>query len=241
MPLVPETNALSGELRAHGAVLSLATSRAGRATLVPMRLPKLWPALLAIAAIGGCDVSSPVGPPSPDQVALRAGDVPGALKSCPGSGSIDSYLKSTRTRDPDSYANLSDAWAALQSAGAKAAAITAYSDDLSNCSGVLGAGRGRSASSFVIRYHDDGAAVTAFKKGILKFPNPGAGQQTPGLTVGAGTGLGGNSWVFDQAVQGRSAYVAFWQRGSFDMLVLAADLDAADAKRAVESVDSRSR
>ena len=206
-----------------------------------MRGITVWAAGVAVLALAACDLSSPVGPPSPDQVALRASDVPGALKACPGSGSIDSYLKSTRTRDPDSYANLSDAWASLQSAGANAAAITAFADDLGNCSGVLGAGRGKSASSFVIRYRDEGSAATAFRKGILKFPNPGAGQQTPGLTVGAGSGLGGNSWVYDQSLQGRAAYVAFWQRGSFDMLVLAADLDPADARHAVESVDSRAR
>lgn len=167
--------------------------------------------------------------------------MPSGLKTCPGSGSIDGYLGAVRTKDPDSYATLSDAWATLKSKGADAAAITAYADDPANCSGLLGAGRGKSASSFVIRYKDEGSATTAFKKGILQFPSPNAEQQTPGLTVGAATGFGANSWVFDQSVSGRTAYIAFWQRGDFDIMVLVADLDPDTAKHAAAAVDSRAR
>ncbi len=203
--------------------------------------PRWTLALAAAALLIACQPPPPIGPPSPDQVALKSADLPSGLKSCPGSGSIQSYLDAARNKDPESYSTLTDAWSTLQSKGADAAAITAYADDLSNCSGLLGAGRGKSASSFVIRYTDEGSAATAFKKGILKFPTPSAGQQTPGLTVGAATGLGENSWMYQQTVNGRLAYIAFWQRGPFDMMVLVADLDTDAAKHAVESVDSRSR
>ena len=203
-------------------------------------LPGLWVCLL-LGLLAGCQVSSPIGPTSPDQVALKVSDIPSGLKTCPGSGSIDSYLKAVRTKDPDSYANLSDAWATFQKSGADAAAITAFADDTANCSGLFGAGRGKSATSFVIRYRDAGSATTAFKRGILNFPTPTVDQQTPGLTVGEATGLGANSWVFHQAVSGRAAYIAFWQRGPFDVIVLIADLDPDAAKHAVEAVDSRAR
>ena len=203
-----------------------------------------WRLTVALAVVGlvlGCQAPAPIGPPNPDQVALRGGDLPSGLKACPGSGSIDTYLSAVRTKDPDSYATLSDAWATLKSKGADAAAITAYADDVANCSGLLGAGKGKSASSFVIRYQDEGSATTAYKKGILQFPTPNAQQQTPGLTVGAATGFGANSWVFDQSVNGRAAYIAFWQRGDFDIMVLVADLDPAAAKHAAEAVGSRAR
>lgn len=207
----------------------------------PVKNRLLAGATALLMATTACEVASPVGPPSPEQVALKTDDVPHGLKACPGSGSIDAYLKATRKMDPDTYATLSDSWATFQKSGADAAAITAYAEDRANCSGVLGAGKGRSLSSFVIRYRDDNAAAAAYKKGILKFPTPGAGQQTPGLTVGAGTGLGRNSWVYSQAIGTRSAYIAFWQRGPFDVIVLAADVEPNDARRAVESVDSRAR
>lgn len=195
-----------------------------------------------LLALAGCEVlSSPIGPPPPDQVALKPGDLPSGLKTCPGSGSIDGYLKAIRTKDPDSYATVSDAWATFRKAGANAAAITAYADDVMNCSGLLGAGRGKSASSFVIRYNDEGSAATAYERGILQFPTPNAEQQTPGLIVGDASGLGTNSWVFDQSVNGRAAYIAFWQRGSYDVMVLIADLDPETSKRAVDAVDSRAR
>lgn len=198
-------------------------------------------ALLLLVGLGACDISGAVGPPGPDQVALKSTDLPSGLRSCPGSGSIDSYLKTVRTSDPDSYAALSDAWAQFQKSGADSAAITAYADNVANCAGLLGAGRGKSASSFVIRYRDEGSAATAYKRGILQFPTPNPEQQTPGLTIGEATGLGGNSWVYDQSIHGVAAYIAFWQRGRFDLMVLCADLDPDTARRMVTAVDSRAR
>jgi hypothetical protein len=195
-------------------------------------------------ALAGCSSGVggiTIGAPSPQSVALQAADLPSGLKACPGSGSIDSYLQAIRTKDPDSYSQVKDAWDEFQRAGADAAAITAYTEQPSACSGVLGAGQGRSAASFVIRYQDSSAAVDAYRKGILGFPNPATAQQTPGLTVGDATGFGANSWVFNQTLQGRAAYIAFWQEKQFDILVFAADLDPADAEHAARSVDSRAR
>jgi hypothetical protein len=197
--------------------------------------------MAAVALVVGCEAPAPIGPPNPEQVAVKATDLPGGLKTCPGSGAIDGYLAAVRTKDPDSYASLSDAWATLKSKGADAAAITAFADDTANCSGLLGAGKGKSASSFVIRYQDSGSATTAFKKGILQFPTPNASQQTPGLTAGVATGLGVNSWTFEQTANGRTAFIAFWQSGQFDLMVLVADLNPSVAKHVAEAVASRAR
>ncbi|HEX6548577.1 MAG TPA: hypothetical protein VF134_07545 [Candidatus Dormibacteraeota bacterium] len=185
--------------------------------------------------------SLPIGPPDPQTVALQASDLPSGLHACPGSGSIDSYLQQIRSKDPDSYSSVKDAWDEFQRSGADAAAITAYTEQSSACGGVLGAGQGKSAASFVIRYKDQSSAVAAYRKGILGFPNPASAQQTPGLTVGEATGFGPNSWVYNQTIQGRAAYIAFWEEKQFDILVFAADLDPGDATRAARAVDSRAR
>ncbi|HEY8642573.1 MAG TPA: hypothetical protein VIO84_07375 [Candidatus Dormibacteraeota bacterium] len=198
-------------------------------------------ATLAVACNG--DTSLPVlGPPNPQDIALRPADVPEGLKSCAGSGPIDGYIASLRTKDPDGYASLQDAWAALKSNGANAAAIGAYVEDPTTaCTGTLGAGQGKSATSFVIRYKDEGSATTAYKRGLLNFPTPQQGQQTPGLTVGSATGLGANSWVYDRAVNGKAAYLAFWQVKQFDVMILTADLDPVDSRKAADAVYSRAR
>ena len=183
-----------------------------------------------------------VGPPSPQDIALKPADVPQGLKSCAGSGPIDGYIASLRTKDPDGYASLQDAWAALKSNGANAAAIGAYVEDPTTaCTGTLGAGQGKSATSFVIRYKDEGSATTAYKRGLLNFPTPQQGQQTPGLTVGTATGLGANSWVYDRSVNGKAAFLAFWQVNQFDVMILTADLDPVDSRKAADAVYSRAR
>jgi len=201
-------------------------------------------ALLLLLACSGPDTRGVpvIGPPNPEDIALKSGDVPSNLKPCSGSGPIAGYIAALRTKDPDGYAGLQDAWGALQSKGADAAAISAYADDPATaCTGTLGAGQGKSATSFVIRYKDEGSATTAYKRGILNFPTPQQDQQTPGLTVGVATGLGPNSWVYNRSVNGKAAYLAFWQSRQFDVMVLTADLDPGDSQKAVNAVYSRAR
>ncbi|HEX6350802.1 MAG TPA: hypothetical protein VF160_15610 [Candidatus Dormibacteraeota bacterium] len=208
---------------------------------------RLLPALAAALLLLGCSGPSTggvpvIGPPNPQDIALKPGDVPSVLKACEGSGPIAGYIAALRTKDPDGYAGLQDAWASLQKNGADAAAITAYVDDPATaCTGTLGAGQGKSATSFVIRYKDEGSATTAYKRGLLNFPTPQQDQQTPGLTVGVATGLGANSWVYNRAVNGRAAYLAFWQSKQFDVMVLTADLDPGDSQKAADAVYSRAR
>ncbi len=205
------------------------------------RLPVAAALLIALVACQGPAARLPFSPPSPESVALQPGDLPNTLRECPGSGPIATYLSSIRSSQPDSYAQVSDAWTTFKQAGADAAAITAFTQDPKACSGALGAGQGQSAASFVIRYRDEASAAAAYRKGILGFPSPDPQQQTAGLTVGEATGLGKNSWVFDRDLGGRAAYIAFWQIKRFDILVFAADLSADDARRAVDSVNRRAR
>jgi len=214
----------------------------GYAEVVRRLLLTLVAAATLTAACSG-DASLPVvGPPSPQDIALKAGDVPPGLKLCAGSGPIDGYIASLRSKDPDGYASLQDAWTALKGNGADAAAIDAFVEDPTTaCTGTLGAGQGKSATSFVIRYKDEGSATTAYKRGLLNFPTPQQNQQTPGLTVGSATGLGANSWVYDRSVNGKAAYLAFWQVKQFDVMILAADLDPVDSRKAADAVYSRAR
>jgi len=200
--------------------------------------------LLVAAGCSGPDTGGVpvVGPPNPEDIALKSSDVPAGLRPCNGSGPIAGYMAAVRSKDPDGYASLQDAWDALKRNGADAAAIAAYVEDPATaCTGTLGAGQGKSATSFVIRYKDEGSATTAYKRGILNFPNPQPDQQTPGLTVGMATGLGPNSWVYNRAVNGKAAYLAFWQSKQFDVMVLTADLDPVDSQKAADAVYARDR
>jgi len=178
---------------------------------------------------------------SPTTVALLPSDLPKDLESCSSSGDITSYLASLKTKNIDGYNGTLDAWKKLQAQGASNAAIVSYAADPAACTGEMGTGRGRTAASFVIQFKDDGSAATAWKHGILGFPSPGQGQQTPGLKVGSGTGLGPNAWSLEEAVQGRSLYLAFWQSHSFDVFYLGEDLTQDESQRALGSMAGRVR
>ena len=202
--------------------------------------------LVALSGAGlltaGCDTALPiVGGTSPTSVSLQPSDLPKDLERCPSSGDINSYLANLKTKNVDGYNGTLDAWKKLQAQGAKNAAIVSYAADPAACTGEMGTGRGRTAASFVIQFKDDGSAAIAWKHGILGFPSPTQGQQTPGLKVGTGTGLGANSWSLEEAVQGRSLYLAFWQGHSFDVFFLGEDLTQDESQRALSSVAGRVR
>ena len=205
-------------------------------------MKRLLAVVLLAVACAACEAPTALGgPPDPAAVALKSSDLPSGLKPCPGSGPISGYLDHARKTDPNAYADLQDAWANLQRGGADAAAISAFAADPSQCSGELGAGGGMSATTFVIRFKDEGSSTTAYKRGLLGFPTPSQNQQEPGLTVGVATGLGPNSWALDRKVGGRAAFVAFWQVKRFVVMYLGADIDSEADRRAAEAVNSRAR
>src|SRR2546422_7001986 len=103
-------------------------------------------ATLAGAVLAACQVS--IAPPvDPGQIALQRTDVPSDLQRCPGSGSIDRYLKQLALQDPDGHAKIRQGWRRLQTAGAVQGAVTVYSAAPGDCLKEPGAGTGRLAAT----------------------------------------------------------------------------------------------
>ena len=194
-------------------------------------------ALSVLLLATGCGLQSPL-PQTPEDVAIQPSDVRG-LDRCPGSGAIATYLQQLRQKSPDAYTTIQDGWKQLQDSGAQDAAVVTYAESSSACGGALGANQGISATSFVIKYRDSGAASSAWQRGILGFPTPAEGQQVPGLVRGSGTGLGSNSWEYQQTNGPAALYLAFWQKGAFDVFLLTTDLDPPVSRKLASTVSGR--
>jgi hypothetical protein len=204
------------------------------------------PALAAAAALlllGGCSVSSDQEPPrqSTAEVSLRDADLPAGMSRCTGSGPIDGYLKSIGPSNPSASRDLSASWQGARAAGADSADVVMYGDDSNRCSSGLISPAGRSGASLVIRYPNDRTATAAWKRGILDLPPPAGDEQGPGLTQGFATGLGRNAWSYARSTNGRPSYVAFWQNGSFDILVATGGLTPEQSRVASVAVSGRVR
>jgi hypothetical protein len=204
------------------------------------------PALAVAAALFllvGCSVSTDKEPTRepPSELSLRQADLPEGLTRCNISGSIDGYLKNLRTANPSAWRDLDTSWRNAQAEGADAADVALFTDQTSACTSGLIASTGRSAASLAIRYPHERAATTAWHGGILDLPVPASDQQGPGLTQGIGTGLGANSWSYVRTSNGRATYLAFWQNGSFDILVATGGITPEQARLASTAVSSRVR
>ena len=200
-------------------------------------------AATALLLLGGCSVSGDQEPPrqSTAEVSLRDADLPVGMSRCSGSGPIDGYLKSIGPTNPGASRDLSASWQSARAAGADSAEVVVYGDDPNRCPGGLISPAGRSAATFVIRYPSDGAATTAWKRGILDLPPPASEEQAPGLTQGFATGLGRNAWSYARNANGRPSYVAFWQNGSFVILVATGGLAPEQSRLASLAVSGRVR
>jgi hypothetical protein len=204
------------------------------------------PALAVAAALlllAGCSVSTDREPPreAPSEVSLRQADLPEGLTRCNISGGIDGYLKNLRVANPSSWRDLDTSWRNAKADGADAADVAVFTDETSACTSGFIAPTGRSAANLAIRYPHERAATTAWHAGILDLPVPATDQQGPGLSQGIGTGLGANSWSYVRTSNGRATYLAFWQNGSFDILVATGGVTPEQSRLASTAVSGRVR
>ena len=195
--------------------------------------------LLASVLLAACQAVGPLAPKDPAQIGLRSGDLPSTLQRCPGSGDLAGYLSRTGPEGSAARGELQASWRTLQHEGAQQAAVAVYAADRAACAARLGTGPGPNATSLVVRYRDDGAALDAYRQGVLGFPTPAQDEQIPGLRQGAATGLGQDSWLLQQSAAGRSVFVAYWRRGSYTAFFLAVDLDPLHAREAVGAMGAR--
>jgi hypothetical protein len=178
---------------------------------------------------------------SPSEISLRQADLPEGLARCGISGAIDGYLKNLRATNAVAWRDLDSSWRNAKANGADAADVAVFTDEPSACTSGLIAPTGRSAASLAIRYPHERAAATAWQSGILDLPAPAADQQGTGLSQGIATGLGVNSWTYARTSNGRATYLAFWQNGSFDLLVATAGVTSEQSRLASAAVSGRVR
>ncbi len=205
-----------------------------------MRSPRavlLAGALVWVAV--ACQTPGAIGPPDPSRVGLQAGDLPGDLKRCPASGTVDGYLRGLLGADRAAHDELATAWEDLKRRGAAQAAVTVYAERTAACTARLGTGEGASVSTVVVTFQDEKAASDAYQRGVLGFTTLGEDQEVDDMKRGAATGMGRNAWVLQRSVQGRALIVGLWERDQVAVLFIAVDEDPLHAKQALSSVDGR--
>ena len=196
-------------------------------------------AALVALALAACDAATLTPPPDPVKIGLQAGDLPASLQRCSASGDVDAYLRDVQGRNRDAHDELAAAWTDLQRRGATGAAVAVYAEQPAACGARLGTGAGPNVSSVVVRFKDEKAAASAFRRGMLGFSTPSEDEEIDDMTLGPATGLGRNAWVLERSVQGRSLIVALWERHEVTVLLMAADADPLHAKRALAAIDGR--
>ena len=167
---------------------------------------------------------------------LQSSDVPAELKPCPSSGSLDSYITSLQSSDPNLAQSLASQWQALKKAGATEGAIALFAADQTACTAELAArGTVKSAASLILAFGDEGEADRAWQAGILGFAPPAPGELPPGMARGPGTGLGTAAWTYDHS----PVLLACWRRTVLVALLLTNNLENAIFKAAAAAVDAR--
>jgi hypothetical protein len=155
---------------------------------------------------------------------------------CLGSGPIDVYLATLSQANATVATRASDQWQQLRAHGARDGAISMFTSSPSACSAELGATANVKAMvSVVVRFGDSGEAHRAWESGVFGFAPPPPGSISPGLTRGAGTGLGLSSFIYDRP----SVRLACWQRSIFVALVVLSNLDPNAFKASTLAVDAR--
>ena len=200
---------------------------------------------LAFVSLVACQnethaVFSPGPSPTPHlpttSAILQPGEVPSGLIACPGSGPIEVYLAVLATGDAIVGARANDQWVQLLKNGAREGAIAVYAAGGSACSADVGAVGGvKAITTFVARFSDPTAAAVAWQAGVFGFIPPAPGQLTSGVTLGASTGLGGDSFTYERP----SVRLATWRHGIYVAMLVVSNLDVNAFQAAAAAVDAR--
>ena len=179
---------------------------------------------------------SPVKHPAVTDVVLQTSEIPRGLGACPGSGPMAGYLAKLRAADAALGLAMTLRWQQLQAKGATNAAINVVGDGGTVCTSELGVTTGgKSVTTFVAEFADQGQAERAWASGVLGFVPPAPDQVEPGLIRGTVTGLGISSWTYERP----SVVLACWRRSVYVVLVIVANMQAADFKAVTAAIDAR--
>jgi hypothetical protein len=179
---------------------------------------------------------SPTPHNAPTAAILQAGEVPGGLNVCLGSGPIDVYIAGLAHSDAALATRVGSEWEQLRLEGATSAAISVFTASPTACVAELGtASNVKSIASFVAVFADSGQADRAWESGIFGFTPPAPGELLAGVARGTGTGLGLSSWTYDRS----PVRLGCWHKSVFVALVIAGNLDLTAFKTATAAVDAR--
>ena len=208
-------------------------------------MTRLAALLFVVSTLAACQ-SSAVATPAPTPVAalhsavaqtvFQQTDVPAGLAPCSDSGTLGAYIAAVKAANASLGGSLASQWKALQGDGAAQASISLFAADPAACVSELGAsGTIKSAASLVVMFADEGQADRAWQSGVFGFAPPAPGAAPPGITRGAGTGLGASSFTYVRA----PVQLAVWRKSVFVAIVVFANLDPASFKAATAAVDAR--
>jgi hypothetical protein len=213
-------------------------------TLLSMRR---WFAVLGVVIVAACG-SSGSGSIGPADVAVQSSDLPKGLVKCDGSGDIDTFLSSVKTKDPSTYTTTKKEWDDAKSHGATAAVVEFYADTNDHCAAIQNSGSGNFTTAsypvvinFVIEFKDEASAGKGYTtESIFGFSESTLSTSGgAGVIKGADTGLGKNSIALTIAFGNQSFYVVVWQNKQFMVILGVLNVDLAQSKKIATSENSR--
>jgi hypothetical protein len=206
-----------------------------------------WVAVLAILIVAACGSSGSSGV-GPADVAVQSADLPKGLQRCDGSGDIDSFLNTAKTKDPATYKSTKAEWDSAKTHGATKAQVTFYTDSKDHCAAIQNAGNTDLAQAtypvvinFVIQFKDEGTAAKGYTtESIFGFSESTISAGNPaGVTKGTNTGLTKNSIALTVALGNQSFYVAVWQNRAYMIILGVLNVDLAQSKKIATNENSR--
>ena len=208
-----------------------------------------WIAIASLLVVAACAGSNVTGF-GPADVAVQSSDLPKNLVKCDGSGDIDTFLSSVKTKDPSTYQSTSTEWESAKSHGATGAVVVLYSDKAADCgqiqsssSGNLGSATFPVVINFVIQFKDEASAAKGYTtESIFGFSESTISSTGgPGVTTGTATGLSQNSVTLTIAFGNQSFYVAVWQNKAFMVILGVLNVDLTQSKKIATNENSRVR
>ena len=208
-----------------------------------------WLAVAALVLVAGCSNSSLIGAVGPADVAVQSSDLPKGLQRCDGSGDMDTFLNSVKTKDPTTYQSTKTEWDQAKSNNATGAEVVFYSDTTDHCGTVQNSDNGGLTGvtypvviNFVIQFKDEASAAKGYTtESIFGFSEATIASTSTGTVKGTDTGLTANSVTLTIAIGKQSFYVAVWQNKTFMVILGVLNVDLGQSKKVATNENSRIR
>ncbi len=177
---------------------------------------------------------------------MQPGDLPSGMHKCDISDDINSFLNTSKTKDPATYQTTSAEWESAKKAGATAAYTAFYADSTANCTNIesnssdISSATYKLVVNFAIQFKDEASAAKGYTSETI-FGFSAATLKGGGAPVqdGTATGLGANSIVLNVPISNQSFYVAVWQHKAFMVILAALNMDAATGKKVAVAENGR--